>query len=196
MRPFIRQLTPAIAAVLLFTVLLGGLYPLVVTGIAQLGFAAKADGSLVRRDGQVVGSRLIGQGFDAPKYFHPRPSAAGKGYDAMSSSGSNLGPTNPDFLAAVTERANAYRSENGLADSVPVPVDAVTASASGLDPHISVANAQLQAPRVAAARNLPLETVLGLVDANTDGRRMGVLNDPGVNVLELNLALDEASGAS
>jgi potassium-transporting ATPase KdpC subunit len=193
MRPFLRQLAPAVTALLVFTVLLGLLYPLVVTGIAQLGFRSEADGSLVERDGVVVGSRLIGQSFTSPGYFHPRPSAAGDGYDAMASGGSNLGPTNPALLDSVAERVLAYRQENGLGAEVAVPVDAVTSSASGLDPHISVANARLQAPRVAAARGLPVDGVLQLVDEHTDGRALGILNDPGVNVLELNLALDQAS---
>jgi K+-transporting ATPase ATPase C chain len=193
MRPFLRQLAPAVTALVVFTVLLGLLYPLAVTGIAQLGFGSKADGSLVERDGVVVGSRLIGQPFVSPGYFHPRPSAAGDGYDAMASGGSNLGPTNPALLDSVAQRVLAYREENGLGAEVAVPVDAVTSSASGLDPHISVANARLQAPRVAAARGLSVDRVLELVDEHTDGRAFGILNDPGVNVLELNLALDEAS---
>jgi len=193
MRPFLRQLVPAATALVVFTVLLGLLYPLAVTGIAQLGFGSKADGSLVERDGVVVGSRLLGQPFTSPEYFHPRPSAAGDGYDAMASGGSNLGPTNPKLLDSVAQRVLAYREENGLGAEVAVPVDAVTSSASGLDPHISVANARLQAPRVAAARGLPVDRVLQLVAENTDGRDLGILNDPGVNVLELNLALDQAS---
>jgi K+-transporting ATPase ATPase C chain len=141
-------------------------------------------------DGEVVGSSLIGQQFSDAGYFHPRPSAAGTGYDALASSFSNLGPTNPDFLATVEERVATYREENGLADTQMVPVDAVTASASGLDPDISVANAKLQAPRVAEARGLPLERVLELVDQHTNGRQWGFLGEPGVNVLRLNLALD------
>jgi K+-transporting ATPase ATPase C chain len=193
MRPFVRQLVPAVLAVVVFTVVLGIAYPLVVTGISQVAFGSKADGSLLRRDGEVVGSRLIGQPFSLPQYFHPRPSAAGAGYDAMASSGSNLGPTNPDLLAAVEERAAAYREENGLAEEALVPVDAVTASGSGLDPHITLANARLQAPRVAEARGIPVEDVLALVDEHVDGRDLGFLDDAGVNVLSLNLALDEAS---
>jgi K+-transporting ATPase ATPase C chain len=165
-------------------------YPLVVTGVAQVAFHDKANGSLVEVDGEVVGSSLIGQQFSDAGYFHPRPSAAGTGYDALASSFSNLGPTNPDFLATVEERVATYREENGLADTQMVPVDAVTASASGLDPDISVANAKLQAPRVAEARGLPLERVLELVDQHTNGRQWGFLGEPGVNVLRLNLALD------
>ena len=192
MRGFIRQLTPAVLAVVVFTIVCGVVYPLVVTGIAQVAFRDKANGSLVEVDGTVVGSSLIGQQFAAPGYFHPRPSAAGAGYDAMASSFSNLGPTSPDFLAAVQERVAAYRSENGLAATQPVPVDAVTASGSGLDPDISVANAKLQAPRVASARGLPVDRVLALIDGHTSGRQWGFLGEPGVNVLRLNLALDGA----
>ncbi len=191
MRAFIRQLRPALIAVVVFTVLLGVVYPLVATAIGQVAFKDKADGSLITRDGVVVGSELIGQTFTAPGYFHSRPSAAGSGYDGSASSGSNFGPQNPDFLAAVAERVAAYREENGLGDDVQVPVDAVTASASGLDPHISVANARLQAPRVAEARGLSVEVVLALVDDHTDGRSLGVLGEPGVNVVLLNLALDD-----
>jgi K+-transporting ATPase ATPase C chain len=178
---------------LVFTVITGLVYPLAVTGIAQGVFNDKADGSLVEdADGEVVGSSLIGQAFTGAEYFHPRPSAAGDGYDASASSGSNLGPTNDDFLASVEERADAYRDENGLAADAEVPVDAVTASASGLDPHISVANARLQAPRVADERGLDVDAVLKLVDDHTSGRDLGFLGEKGVNVLELNLALDEA----
>lgn len=191
MRAFIRQLKPAIISVIVFTVLLGGVYPLVATAIGQVAFNDEANGSLIRRDGVVVGSELIGQTFTAPEYFHSRPSAAGAGYDGSASSGSNYGPQNPDFLAAVAERVAAYREENGLSGDVSVPVDAVTASASGLDPHISVANARLQAARVAQARGLTFADVMGLIDDHTDGRSLGVLGEPGVNVVLLNLALDE-----
>jgi K+-transporting ATPase ATPase C chain len=195
MRTFIRQLVPAALAVAVFTILLGVVYPLVTTGIAQVAFGDKADGSLVERDGRVVGSSLVGQSFTSPGYFHPRPSAAGSGYDATASSGSNLGPLNVDFLAAIDERVAAYRAENGLDELVAVPVDAVTASGSGLDPHISIANAELQAARVADARGLELAQVLDLVDASTDGRDLGVLGEPGVNVLLVNLALDDLQAA-
>ncbi|HEY7738630.1 MAG TPA: K(+)-transporting ATPase subunit C [Candidatus Limnocylindria bacterium] len=190
----IRQLRPAIVALVLFSVLTGVVYPLVITGIAQVAFPDQANGSLVRDDaGNVVGSELIGQPFAAAGYFHPRPSAAGDGYDASISSGSNLGPTSADLLAAVEERAAAYRTENNLPADALVPVDAVTASASGLDPHISMANALLQSARVATERGLSEEQVRELIDANTDGRSLGVLGEPGVNVLMLNLALDEAA---
>lgn len=190
-----RQLLPAVRMLLALTVLCGLAYPLVVTGAAQVAFRHQAEGSLVEVDGEPVGSALLGQAFTRPEYFHPRPSAAGDGYDATASGASNLGPTNPDLLAAVSDRVDAYRADNGLAADQPVPVDAVTASASGLDPHISVANARLQAARVAEARGLAIGDVLALVDDHTDGRVLGVLGEPGVNVLELNLALDEASGS-
>jgi K+-transporting ATPase ATPase C chain len=185
-----RQLVPALLAFLALTVLTGLAYPLAMTGAAQVLFPNRADGSLITRGGKVVGSRLIGQNFSAPGYFHPRPSAAGDGYDAMSSSASNLGPTNPDLITEVRKRAVAYRNENGLPAGSPVPADAVTASGSGLDPQISKANARLQAPRVARARGLSLDDVLRLVADHTDGRSLGFLGEPAVNVLGLNLALD------
>lgn len=189
-----RQLVPAIAMLLVFTVLTGLVYPLVVTGIAQRFFRYQAEGSLIEDDtGRLVGSELIGQAFAGIEYFQPRPSAAGDGYDASDSSGTNYGPTNPEFLAAVDEGVAAYRELNGLSPGTEVPVDAVTASASGLDPHISVANARLQAPRVAEARGLPVDEVLALISSHSDGRALGFLGEPGVNVLRLNLALDEAA---
>ena len=192
MRPFLRQLIPALTALLVLTVITGVVYPLVVTAVAQVAFKDKANGSIVYIDGTAVGSKLIGQQFGDARYFHSRPSAAGAGYDGTSSSGSNYGPTNPDFLEMVAQRVVDYRKENGLAVDEVVPVDAVTASASGLDPHISVANARLQAQRVATARGLTLQFVLDLVDSNTEGRPLGILGDSGVNVLELNIALDQA----
>lgn len=185
-----RQLAPAVVAFLAFTLVTGFAYPLVVTGVAQVVFPHRADGSLVERRGQIVGSRLIGQAFAGNRYFYPRPSAAGDGYDAMASSASNLGPTNPALLRAVRQRVREYRRENGLAPGQVVPVDAVTASASGLDPDISVANARLQAARVARARGLPVAEVQSLVSRHTSGRALGFLGEPVVNVLELNLALD------
>jgi potassium-transporting ATPase KdpC subunit len=190
-RLLLRQLRPAVVALLAFTVLVGVVYPLTVFVVGQVAFRDRADGSLVRRDGIVVGSSLLGQAFGEARYFHPRPSAAGDGFDAMASGGSNLGPTNPALLDAVAARVDAYRTENGLPVGATVPVDAVTSSASGLDPHISPANARLQAPRVAAARGLPVDDVLALVAAHTDDRPLGFLGDPGVNVLALNLALDD-----
>jgi K+-transporting ATPase ATPase C chain len=192
MRGFVRQLLPAVIALVALTVVTGLIYPLVVTGIAQVAFHDKANGSLIKQDGVVVGSKLIGQQFSDAKYFHPRPSAAGTGYDALSSSFSNLGPTNPDFLKSIEERVAAYREENDVPATQLVPVDAVTASASGLDPEISVANAKLQAARVAEARGMTVDDVLALVKEHTRGRPWGFLGEPGVNVLELNLALDRA----
>ena len=187
-----RQLPTAVIMVLLMTVLTGLLYPLAVTGVAQLVFPAQANGSLIRRDGVVVGSGLIAQGFTDPGYFHPRPSAVG--FDSADSGGSNLGPSNAVLLRQLAERAAAYRTENGLSADTDVPVDAVTASASGLDPQISVANALLQAPRVARARGLNGDQVLALIAAHTTPRAVGFLGEPGVNVLELNLDLDELAG--
>jgi K+-transporting ATPase ATPase C chain len=177
--------------VLVFAVLTGVIYPLVMTGVGQLFFHDQANGSIIEQDGEPVGSALIGQPFSQPEYFHPRPSSAGDGYDGSQSSGSNLGPTNPDLLAEVEQRAAAYREINGLPPDTPVPVDAVTGSGSGLDPHISVANAKLQAPRVAQARGVAAEQVLALVEQHTDTRDLGFLGEPGVNVLELNLTLDQ-----
>jgi K+-transporting ATPase ATPase C chain len=191
MRAFLRQLRPALLVAVVFTVICGLIYPMVATAIGQVAFNDKANGSLIERGGVVVGSKLIGQSFSAPKYFHPRPSAAGSGYDGSASSGSNYGPTNPDFLAAVADRVAAYRTENRLSDTTLVPVDAVTASASGLDPDISIANARIQTARVATERGLTTEVVAALVDRYTDDRDLGVLGEPGVNVLELNLALDD-----
>jgi len=190
----LRQFRPAIVAVVALTVLCGIVYPMLVTGVAQLGWGGRADGDLVERDGVVVGAALIGQPFVSPQYFHPRPSAAGDGYDGAASSGSNLGPSNEEYLAEVTTRVETYRQANGLAADAVVPVDAVTASASGLDPHISVRNARLQAARVADARELSVDVVLELVDAHVTDRPLAVLGDPGVNVLRLNLALDATEG--
>jgi K+-transporting ATPase ATPase C chain len=189
-----RQLVPALVVFLALTLLTGIAYPLAVTGVAQVAFPGRADGSLIERDGRVVGSRLIGQAFAGARYFHPRPSAAGDGYDAMASSASNLGPTNEELIKAVRERRAAYRRENDLRPGQQVTIDAVTASGSGLDPHISAANARLQAARVARARGLELNDVLALIEEHTDGRSLGFLGEPGVNVLELNLALDGERG--
>ena len=186
-----RQVVPAIRVLLVFTVLLGLAYPLAMTGIARGLFNDQANGSLVERDGRPVGSKLIGQNFTKPKYFRPRPSAAGtNGYDGTASGGSNLGPTNPVLIESVKQRAAAYRKENGLAPNTLVPVDAVTASFSGLDPQISVANARLQTTRIAKARGMSNAAVTRLVDAHTTRRTLGVLGEDAVNVLELNLALD------
>lgn len=191
MRLFIRQLRPALLVVVVASVLFGLVYPLVVTAIGQVAFGDKADGSLIEVDGVVVGSKLLGQSFTSPEYFQSRPSAAGAGYDGSASSGSNLGPTNPDFLASIEERVAAYREANGLPDDAMVPVDAVTASGSGLDPAISVANARLQSARVAAERGLAVDDVLTLIDEHTTDRALFVLGEPAVQILPLNLALDE-----
>ena len=186
-----RQLLPALRTLLVLTVLCGLAYPLAVTGVAQLAWEDRADGSLARdAGGDVVGSSLLAQGFVGDEWFQPRPSAAGDGWDGAASSASNLGPSAPDLLATVEERAVAYREANGLPADAHVPVDAVTASGSGLDPAISVANARLQAPRVAAARDLALDVVLAAVDANTKGRTAAILGETAVDVLALNLDLE------
>jgi potassium-transporting ATPase KdpC subunit len=187
----LRQLRTAVIAFLVLTVLTGLAYPLLVTGIGQLAFRSKANGSLIERGGIVVGSALIGQQLASAQYFHPRPSAAGKGYDAMASAASNLGPSNPRLLESVSAAALAFRRQNGLPAGFALPIDAVTSSGSGLDPQISPANARLQAARVAHARGLPLTRVLSLIDEQTEGRSLSFLGAPGVNVLELNLALDQ-----
>lgn len=184
----LRQLRPALFALALLTVLTGLAYPLAVTGIAQVAFDGRADGSELILDGQVVGSSLIAQPFDGDEWFHPRPSAVD--HDASSSGGANLGPTNPDLLAAIAQRAARYRQDNDLPAGSPVPVDAVTASGSGLDPHISERNARLQAPRVAAARRLAVARVLALVERHTEARTFGILGETRVNVVDLNAELE------
>jgi potassium-transporting ATPase KdpC subunit len=192
MKAFLSEIRGAVMSTVMLAVVCCGIYPLVVFGLGQTLFHNQANGSLlVDRTGSVRGSRLLGQQFTSEKYFHSRPSAAGSGYDATSSGGSNLGPTSSNLVATITQRIADYRAQNNLATSALVPADAVTASGSGLDPHISVANAELQAPRVAKARNLPLEKVLALVRAKTDRADFGILGEPGVNVLALNLALDQ-----
>ena len=220
-----RQLLPALRMMVVFTVVLGLAYPLVTLAVAQLAFNDKANGSLVKKDGQVVGSSLLGQTFTADTYFQARPSAAGITASGSTDSagqagdpadlslsysgGSNLGPTNSTLLDGVpddpstpdvdessdgvTQRVAAYRAANGLSADTPVPVDAVTSSGSGVDPHISVANARLQANRVAKARGIDVSVVEQLIDQHTQGRSLGFLGEPGVNVLELNLALDASS---
>jgi K+-transporting ATPase ATPase C chain len=183
------QLLAALKVLVAVTLLVGVAYPLVVTGIAQVAFHDQADGSLITEHGRVIGSSLLGQSFTGDTWFQPRPSAAGDGYDAQASAGTNLGPTNPDLVKAVAKRVVKYREANGLAATEPVPVDAVTSSASGLDPHISPANAQYQARRVAAARGVSMKKLNLLIDENTDQPSLGFLGEPGVNVLKLNLAL-------
>jgi K+-transporting ATPase ATPase C chain len=198
-----RQLVPAVISMVVFTVLFGLVFPLVITGIGQVAFHDQAEGSIVEQNGKKVGSSLVGQAFTdpqgkaRPQYFQSRPSAAlgasgstTAGYDPTLSSGSNLGPTNPDFLKLVGQRVKAYRALNGLPAGTKVPVDAVTASASGLDPDISVANARLQAARIATERGISDAKVRQLIDDNTSDRTLGVLGEKTVNVLALNRALD------
>ena len=204
-----KQLLISLRITFILLLLVSGIYPLVVWGISQAAFKHQANGSLIRNArGQVIGSELLAQGFTKPEYFHPRPSAAGNGYDPTASGGTNLGPTSdklingvhkkdlspgkpdPADFDGVADLAKAYRTENGLAATARVPVDAVTRSASGLDPQISLANAQIQIARVAKARGLSEEAIRGLIAENTSGRGLGVLGEPAVNVLKLNLALD------
>jgi len=185
-----KQIYPAIAITVVLTVLLGVVYPLIVTGLAQVIFPRQAAGSLIEKDGAVIGSRLIGQPFGGPGYFHSRPSAAGAGYDATASAGTQLGPTSQKlFETNVKTAADALKEEN---PNLPIPVDLVTASASGLDPHITPAAAEFQAPRVAKERNMKADEVRRLMREHTEGRQFGFLGEPCVNVLELNLALDAA----
>ncbi|ASR89265.1 MULTISPECIES: potassium-transporting ATPase subunit KdpC [Alcaligenes] len=197
-------LRPVLLSAVFFMLLTGIAYPLATTVIGTALFPEQANGSLIERDGQVVGSRQIGQYFSQPEYFHGRPSVTlgvdpsdpsnsiSQPYNAAASGGSNQGALSKNLLNAVAERSKAYRLMNGLAEDAPVPVDAVTASASGLDPHISVANARLQAARIARVRGMSLEQVLALIDRYTHARQLGVLGEPRVQVLELNLALDMA----
>ena len=185
----LKQIYPAVTITIVLTVLLGIIYPLVVTGVAQVIFPIKARGSLIEKDGKVIGSRLIGQPFTGPGYFHSRPSAAGSGYDGTASGGTNLGPTSQKLIDNVKTAADALRDEN---PNAPIPVDLVTASASGLDPHITPAAAEFQVPRVARERGLSVEAVRNSVREHTEGRQLGFLGEPRVNVLELNLALDAA----
>ncbi|MFP5213834.1 MAG: K(+)-transporting ATPase subunit C [Acidobacteriota bacterium] len=189
-KALLSEMKTALMATLTLAVIVCGLYPFMVWAVAQTVFPVRANGSLVERDGRIVGSALIGQNFVGAAYFHPRPSAAGDGYDAANSGGSNLGPLSKKLFDSVKERAEAYRNENGLAPDVPIPADAVTASASGLDPHISVSNAELQAARVARARGLTLEEVRRAIHKFTEPPDLGFLGEPRVNVLKINLALD------
>jgi K+-transporting ATPase ATPase C chain len=204
----LEQLRPALLSVLLLTLLSGVIFPLALAALAWPLFPRQAGGSLIVRDG-FVASELIGQDFTGPSYFHPRPSAAGRGYDAAASGGTNLGPANPklrdgtkddpatpdvdESFAGVRELAEAYRTRNGLVPDAAVPVDAVTRSGSGLDPHISPANAALQVARVARARRLSEESVRRLLAEHTRGRQFGILGEPRVSVLTLNMALDQAA---
>ena len=187
----LQQLRPALVLLIALTLLTGGVYPLLVTGAAQALFPQQAAGDFIERNGQIVGSRLIGQAFSAPQYFWSRPSATGPmAYNGAASSGSNLGPTNPAFLSMVKDRVSAIQAAHPMQQG-PVPLDLVTASASGLDPHISPAAAQYQLSRVAKARNLSPEQVQHLVKTYTQGAQWGIFGEPVVNVLELNLALDQ-----
>lgn len=184
-----KQLFAALRILLVMTLLVGVIYPLVVFGISQLAFKDKANGSIVKVDGKEIGSILIGQNFEGEMWFHSRPSAAGEGYDALSSSGSNLGPTNEDLITLVQYRTDAYRKENGLDDDIIVPLDAVTASASGLDPHISKENALLQATRIAKVRNISKSNVINLINKNVVNDILSFDAPEYINVLKLNIAL-------
>jgi K+-transporting ATPase ATPase C chain len=186
-----RHVYPAVALTIVLTVLVGIVYPFAMTGLSELLFKEEARGSLVEREGKVIGSRLIGQPFKGAGYFYPRPSAAGSGYDATASGGTNLGPTSKQlFEEQVKKRAREVHTEN---PNVEIPSDLITSSGSGLDPHISPAAAEFQIPRVARERRMSEDGLRRLVGKYTEGRQFGVLGEPRVNVLELNLALDEAS---
>jgi K+-transporting ATPase ATPase C chain len=191
MKNIFKEIRISLMATLSLAVILCGIYPLAIWVLAQGLFPAKANGSLITRSEKIVGSSLISQGFTGPEYFHPRPSAAGQGYDATSSGGSNLGPTSKKLIDLVRQHIIDYRSENNLSPDAIVPADALMASASGLDPHISLKNAILQARRVAKARGLSEIAVRRQIEIFTEGRFLGILGEPRVNVLMLNLALDE-----
>jgi K+-transporting ATPase ATPase C chain len=188
-----EQLRPAILGVILFTLLTGCVFPLGVFALGHFLFPGRADGSLLTRGGIVIGSEFIGQNFTRPEYFHPRPSVAGSGYDGTSSGGTNLGPFNPKLIEGVRQLAEDYRRRNGLAADATVPVDAVTRSGSGLDPHISPANAELQIARIARARGFNEDAIRRLVAGHTQGPQLGFMGRPRVSVLDLNLALDLAA---
>jgi len=191
-KELLRDLKASALITLALLIVLCGIYPLVVWGIAQVAFPSQANGSLVEHQGKLAGSRLLAQAFSGDKYFHPRPSAAGDtGYDGTSSGGSNLGPLSQKLVDQVKERVEKYRAENNLAAGTLVPADAVTASASGLDPHISLKNAEIQTGRVAKARNLSDRQIKKLIEEHTEGPDWGLFGEPGVNVLRLNLALDK-----
>jgi potassium-transporting ATPase KdpC subunit len=193
MKNIIAELRIALLATLFLAVILCGFYPLIVWALSQGLFPDKANGSLIIEKQMIRGSSLIAQGFGDPKYFHPRPSAAGQGYDGLSSGGSNLGPLSRILNDSLKERLGRYRIENKLSPDILIPADAVTASASGLDPHISLKNALLQGPRVATARGVGNQTVLKQIEHYTEDRDWGIFGEPRVNVLMLNLALDKIS---
>lgn len=190
---FGAQLRPVILGVIVLTLLTGCVFPVVLLGLGRLLYPSQAAGSLVLRDGVVVGSRLIGQDFTRSEYFQPRPSAAGTGYDGTASGGTNLGPSNPKLIESVRKLAEAYRRRNALPPDAVIPIDAVTASGSGLDPHISIANAELQMARVARARGLGEDVVRRLLTDHTQGPQLGFMGSARVSVLDLNLALDRAA---
>jgi potassium-transporting ATPase KdpC subunit len=193
MKMILKELWVSIVATVVLCIVVSGIYPVLVWGFAQLLFPYQANGSLVESDGKIVGSALLAQGFSGAKYFHPRPSDAGTGYDPLNSGGSNLGPTSQKLMDTIKANVAQYRQENGLSDQVAVPADAVTASGSGLDPHISLKNAEIQIPRVAKARGVSEDLVKAAVEKATDSPFLGIGGDPGVNVLKLNVALDAAS---
>jgi K+-transporting ATPase ATPase C chain len=189
-----KHIYPAVALTIVLTVLVGIIYPVVITGLSELFFKEKAHGSLIEREGRVIGSRLIGQAFKGPGYFHSRPSAAGYGYDAAASGGTNLGPTSTKlFEEQLNARVKELHAENPNAE---IPIDLVTSSGSGLDPHISLAAAEFQIPRITRERRMSEDKVKRLVRKHTEGRQFGVLGEPRVNVLELNLSLDEEAKRS
>jgi K+-transporting ATPase ATPase C chain len=190
MKALITELRIAIVSTITLAVILCGIYPAFVWVVAQGFFPREANGSLITEKATVIGSRLLAQGFTGERYFHPRPSAAGQGYDAISSGGSNLGPISQKLIDTVKQRVADYRKENGLGPDAPVPADAVTTSASGLDPHISVQNALLQARRVAYARGMSDEGIRRRIEEQTEGRTLWIFGEPRVNVLKLNLTLD------
>jgi K+-transporting ATPase ATPase C chain len=197
MKTLLSDIKTSIIATIVLAIICSGLYPVVIWALGQVIFPYQANGSLIEsKDGTLVGSALLAQGFSGEKYFHPRPSSAGTGYDPTASSGSNLGPTSQKLIDQIKQNVEAYRKDNSLADNVLVPADAATASGSGLDPHISLENALLQAPRVAKARGLDPAVVRKAIDGATEHSFLRIGGEPGVNVLKLNLALDNLPAAS
>jgi K+-transporting ATPase ATPase C chain len=190
MKTFLKELWTSVVATVVLCVVVSGIYPVLIWGVGQVLFPHQANGSLVESNGQIVGSELLAQGFSGAKYFHPRPSAAGTGYDPTSSGGSNLGPTSQKLMDGIKANVDQYRQENALPTDALVPVDAVTASGSGLDPHISLQNAKIQTPRVAKERGVTVEVVQAEVTKATDNALLGIGGEAGVNVLKVNLALD------